>query len=109
MGHGVDPDLLRARPERRVRHTARGNGALLVVVDSKGPYWERSIVDEAVLVALEHFGTPYRLACRQTVSDCGCTPATPSKITTPPSNTRRDRCTSSVKSICPGVSMMLIW
>jgi hypothetical protein len=46
---------------QRERHSAAGNGALLVVVDSGGPYWERVIVDETILVALEHFGMPYRL------------------------------------------------
>jgi hypothetical protein len=43
------------------RHASEGNGALLVLVDSRGPYHARSIVDETVLVALEHFGLPYRL------------------------------------------------
>ena len=51
-------------------------------------------------------GTPYLVACRQTVSDCGCTPATPQKTATAPSNTRMERSTSAVKSTCPGVSMM---
>src|SRR5260370_260164 len=53
-------------------------------------------------------GTPYRSAWRQTVSDCGSTPATASKTATAPSSTRRLRSTSTVKSTCPGVSMMLI-
>src|ERR1700687_5416201 len=53
-------------------------------------------------------GTPYRSAWRQTVSDCGSTPATASKTATAPSRTRRLRSTSTVKSTCPGVSMMLI-
>jgi hypothetical protein len=33
----------------------------VVVVDSSGPYHNRSIVGETVLVALEHLGMPYRL------------------------------------------------
>src|SRR3984885_13009064 len=53
-------------------------------------------------------GTRYLSACRHTVSDCGCTPATASKIATAPSSTRSERSTSTVKSTCPGVSMMLI-
>ena len=53
-------------------------------------------------------GTEYLSAWRQTVSDWGSTPATPSKTTTAPSSTRRLRSTSTVKSTCPGVSMMLI-
>ena len=52
---------MNAGPVPRERHAASGNAALLVVVDSQGPYWERSIVDETILVALEHFGIPYRL------------------------------------------------
>ena len=52
-------------------------------------------------------GTLYLSACRQTVSDCGSTPATASKTTTPPSRTRKLRSTSTVKSTWPGVSMML--
>lgn len=46
---------------KRARHSSEGNMALLVLVDSTGPYHNRSIVDETVLVALEHFGMPYRL------------------------------------------------
>jgi len=48
------------RTERRVQ-LARGNGACLVVVDSRGSYWQRCIVEETILVALEHFGMPYRI------------------------------------------------
>ena len=33
----------------------------------------------------------------------------PSNTATAPSSTRRERSTSTVKSTCPGVSMMLIW
>ena len=53
-------------------------------------------------------GTLYLSACRQTVSDWGWTPATESKTATAPSRTRRLRSTSTVKSTCPGVSMMLM-
>ena len=53
--------LLAQGRAHRTRHSATGNGALLVVVDSGGPYWERVIVDETILIALEHFGMPYRL------------------------------------------------
>ncbi len=53
-------------------------------------------------------GTPYLSAWRQTVSDCGCTPATASNSATAPSSTRRERSTSTVKSTWPGVSMMLM-
>ena len=53
-------------------------------------------------------GTLYLSAWRQTVSDCGWTPATASKTATAPSSTRRLRSTSTVKSTCPGVSIMLI-
>ena len=52
-------------------------------------------------------GTRYLSAWRQTVSDCGSTPATASKTATAPSRTRSERSTSTVKSTWPGVSMML--
>ena len=45
----------------RSRHSTEGSMALLVLVDSSGPYHNRNIVDETILVALEHFGMPYRL------------------------------------------------
>src|SRR3989344_896014 len=53
-------------------------------------------------------GTLKLSAWCHTVSDCGSTPATPSNTTTPPSRTRKDLCTSAVKSTCPGVSIILI-
>ena len=53
-------------------------------------------------------GTRYLSAWRQTVSDCGSTPATESKTAIAPSRTRSERSTSTVKSTWPGVSMMLI-
>ena len=53
-------------------------------------------------------GTWYLSAWRQTVSDCGSTPATESNSATAPSSTRSERSTSTVKSTWPGVSMMLI-
>ena len=46
---------------QRSRHSTEGSMALLVLVDSSGPYHNRNIVDETILVALEHFGMPYRL------------------------------------------------
>lgn len=55
-----DLDLSLGKRQRE-RHSSVGDAALLVVVDSGGPYWERVIVDDTVLVALEHFGMPYRL------------------------------------------------
>jgi len=51
-------------------------------------------------------GTLYLSAWRQTVSLCGSTPETASNTATAPSSTRSARSTSSVKSTCPGVSMM---
>ena len=53
-------------------------------------------------------GTPYRFIWRSTVIDCDCTPATAQSTRTAPSRTRNDRSTSTVKSTCPGVSIMLI-
>src|SRR3989344_5112651 len=63
----------------------------------------------SILLIKQRRGTLYLSAWRQTVSDCGSTPATPSKTTTPPSKTRKDLWTSTVKSMWPGVSMILIW
>ena len=62
----------------------------------------------SILLTKQMRGTPYRSACRHTVSDCGSTPATPSKTATAPSSTRSDRSTSTVKLTWPGVSMMLM-
>ena len=53
-------------------------------------------------------GTRYLSAWRQTVSDCGSTPATESNSAIAPSSTRSERSTSTVKSTWPGVSMMLM-
>ena len=53
-------------------------------------------------------GTWYLSAWRQTVSDCGSTPATESNSAMAPSSTRSERSTSTVKSTWPGVSMMLM-
>ena len=53
-------------------------------------------------------GTRYLSAWRHTVSVCGSTPDTASRIATAPSSTRSERSTSIVKSTWPGVSMMLI-
>mmetsp|Transcript_23108 Transcript_23108/g.45914 ORF Transcript_23108/g.45914 Transcript_23108/m.45914 type:complete len:343 (-) Transcript_23108:272-1300(-) len=55
-------------------------------------------------------GTPYLDACRHTVSVCACTPATASTTSTQPSNTRKLRSTSMVKSTWPGVSTkQIVW
>ena len=62
----------------------------------------------SILLTKHMRGTPYLLPWRQTVSDWGSTPATPSKTATAPSKTLNERSTSSVKSTWPGVSMMLI-
>ena len=52
--------------------------------------------------------TELRTICRQTVSDCAWTPATPFTTSTAPSSTRMQRSTSTVKSTWPGVSIRLI-
>src|SRR5471030_2765861 len=62
----------------------------------------------SILLTKQIRGTLYLSACRQTVSDCGSTPATASNTSTTATSTRSDRSTSTVKSTCPGVSMMLI-
>src|SRR5665213_2236252 len=72
--------------------------------------WKDRSKDPPVLSSLlmkQIRGTIPSSAYLQLVSDCGSTPATPSKTTTAPSSTRKDRFTSAVKSMCPGVSMIL--
>jgi hypothetical protein len=75
-------------------------------MDSK--QYSKSAPVRSSLLTKHMRGTPYLSAWRHTVSDCGSTPATPSNTATEPSRTRRERSTSTVKSTCPGVSMMLI-
>ena len=53
-------------------------------------------------------GTPYLSAWRQTVSDCGSTPPTAQNSATAPSKILNDLSTSTVKSTCPGVSIIFI-
>jgi len=67
----------------------------------------KSAPGRSILFTKQTRGTWYRVACRHTVSLCASTPLTPSNTTTAPSSTRRERFTSIVKSMCPGVSMML--
>ena len=43
------------------RHESKGNLALLVLVDSRGNYADTSIVDQTVLIALQHLGFPFRI------------------------------------------------
>ena len=62
----------------------------------------------SILLTKQIRGTRYLSAWRQTVSDCGSTPATESNTATAPSSTRSERSTSAVKSTWPGVSMMLM-
>ena len=71
MTQGFDTSQLKAGMVPRERQSAEGNAALLVLVDSGGPYWERAIVEETVLVALEHFGMPYRVLDLATVPVTG--------------------------------------
>src|SRR3989344_8271924 len=59
------------------------------------------------LLIKQRRGTLASSAYRQLVSLCGSTPATPSKTQTAPSSTRIERFTSTVKSMCPGVSIIL--
>src|SRR3989338_4122296 len=61
----------------------------------------------SILFIKQILGTPYSSAYLQFVSLCGSTPATPSNTTTAPSKTRNDLFTSTVKSMYPGVSIIL--
>ena len=69
--------------------------------------WSKLAPVRSILLTNAMRGTSYFLAWRQTVSDCGWTPATPQNTAIAPSSTRSERSTSAVKSTCPGVSMML--
>ena len=44
-----------------MRIQAKGNGALLVMIDSKGAYWDRFILDQTIFSALDHLGMPWRV------------------------------------------------
>ena len=69
--------------------------------------WAKLAPTTSILFTNTSRGTLYLLACRQTVSLWASTPFWPSNTHTAPSNTRRLRSTSAVKSTCPGVSMRL--
>ena len=62
----------------------------------------------SILFTKQMRGTLYFVAWCHTVSDWGSTPPTAQKRPIAPSRMRRERSTSTVKSTCPGVSMMLI-
>ena len=66
----------------------------------------KSAPTRSILFTKQMRGTLYLSAWRQTVSVWGSTPATASKTATAPSRMRSERSTSTVKSTCPGVSMM---
>ena len=70
--------------------------------------YSKSAPTRSILLTNAMRGTEYLSAWRQTVSDWGWTPATESNTATAPSRTRSERSTSTVKSTCPGVSMMLM-
>ncbi len=42
-------------------YATEGQGAVLVIVNSAGNYWDYSILDETIFSALRHFGIPYRM------------------------------------------------
>ena len=69
---------------------------------------KKSAPERSILFTKAIRGTPYLFAWRHTVSDCASTPPTAQNKATAPSNTRRERSTSTVKSTCPGVSIILI-
>ena len=69
---------------------------------------KKSAPERSILLMNPMRGTLYLSARPQLVSDCGSTPDTAQNNATAPSNTRKERSTSTVKSTWPGVSMMLI-
>ena len=62
----------------------------------------------SILLIKAILGTEYLSACLHTVSDCGSTPPTAQKTPMAPSRTLKALSTSTVKSTCPGVSMIWI-
>jgi hypothetical protein len=70
---GFSPRKMVQRPRRE----SEGNMALLVLVDSRGSYTDTIIVDETVLIALQHLGFPFRIhdlaagrLTRELLADC---------------------------------------
>jgi len=62
----------------------------------------------SILFTYTILGTLYLSACLQTVSVCGWTPPFAANTVTAPSRTFKDLWTSTVKSTCPGVSIIFI-
>ena len=58
----------------RKRVEAAGNGALLVLVDSLGAWWDFALGEETILRALDHFGFAYR------IRDLATGPLTPGEL-----------------------------
>ena len=83
-----------------------GLASNLSIIDSTSKSKSAPVLSN--LLTKHILGTLYLSACLHTVSDCGSTPATPSKTATAPSKTLNDLSTSTVKSTCPGVSIILI-
>src|SRR5690606_3516807 len=65
--------------------------------------FKKSAPERSILFTKPIRGTLYPSAKRQFVSDCGSTPSTAENKNTNPSNTRKERFTSTVKSTWPGV------
>jgi hypothetical protein len=66
----------------------------------------KSAPSRSILLTKASLGTPWISACRHTVSDCGCTPATAQNTPTRHPNPQGTS-TSMVKSTCPGVDMLI--
>ena len=62
----------------------------------------------SILLMKQILGMWYLSACLHTVSDCGSTPLFASNKATALSRTLSDLSTSTVKSTCPGVSIIFI-
>jgi uncharacterized small protein (DUF1192 family) len=67
---GYSPPHLMQHPFR----SSQGNAAVLILVDSRGNFSDRSIVDATMLVAIQHFGFP----CR--IHDCASGPLSPAEL-----------------------------
>ncbi len=97
---------------RKLSSTPMGSWMATGLAPRRSRIWSRTrkklAPTTSILLTKAMRGTRYLLAWRHTVSDCGSTPPRAAKMAITPSRTRSDRSTSTVKSTCPGVSMMLI-
>ena len=80
-----DADEIALDADRQLRTSGMAPSRSLIISTQRA----KSAPMRSILLTKQMRGTPYLSACRQTVSDCGSTPATASNTATAPSSTRR--------------------